>query len=270
MNILANVNWSSFGIVMLLLSALAVIFTVLILVVHKFCAVSEDPLIGEVQDKLSGANCGGCGFAGCSDFAKAVVEGRADVSSCAATSKENKATIAKLLGKEVVDEEPKIAVVRCAGETDKTNKKFTYIGNKSCEALACYFGGDKTCSFACLGGGSCEKACKFDSVHVENGVAKTDKDTCTACGACAKACPKHVIDLIPKSAPVYVACSSKCKGKDVMDGCKVGCIGCGLCAKNCPSAAIQMVDNLPVIDYAKCTGCKTCVLKCPRKIIREL
>ena len=44
--------------------------------------------------------------------------------------------------------------------------------------------------------------------------------------------PKHIIELIPKTSKVYVACSTTCRGKEVINACSVGCIGCGLCAKN--------------------------------------
>ena len=87
-------------------------------------------------------------------------------------------------------------------------------------------------------------------------------------GDCIKTCPRVCIERIPSTAPVYVACHSHCKGKEVMGQCSNGCIACGLCAKNCPQHAIEMVDNLPVIDYSKCTGCKTCVAKCPKHVIK--
>ncbi len=267
-NLLAQINWPSFFIVLGILALLAIIFTVLILVVNKFCAVEEDSRISQITENLSGANCGGCGFAGCADFAKALVEGRATVSNCAATSKEGKAKISAILGVEMSDETPKTAVVKCCGTPDVAAKKFDYIGLDSCEAKNACWGGDKVCSFGCLSGGSCEKACKFDAMHLNGAVPSADDVVCTACGACEKACPKGIIELIPKSAKVYVACSSKCKGKEVMDACKNGCIGCGLCAKNCPQNAITMQDNLPIIDYDKCSGCLTCVSKCPRKTIK--
>ena len=121
-----------------------------------------------------------------------------------------------------------------------------------------------------MGEGTCVSFCPFYAISVENGVSKVDRALCEACGACVQKCPKELIELIPKSSMVYVACSSKCKGKDVMNTCKVGCIGCGICAKFCPENAITLTNNLPVIDYSKCSGCKTCVLKCPRKCIKEL
>ena len=269
-NLLAVINWQSFGIVVAILAVLAIIFTVLIIVVGKVCAVDENPKIGEVAENLSGANCGGCGYAGCADFAKALVEGRAEVNECASTPKENKAKIGVILGKEVVDTEPMIAVVKCAGDTDSAIKKFKYIGNPYCEAKNAYFAGDKKCVDGCLGGGSCFNRCSFGAITIVNGVAVTNKALCIGCGACVKGCAKQVIELIPKTAVIYVACSSHCKGKDVIASCKAGCIGCGLCAKNCPNGAITMVDNLPVIDYSKCNGCLTCVAKCPKKVIKEL
>ncbi|WP_028323359.1 (Fe-S)-binding protein [Desulfatirhabdium butyrativorans] len=42
--------------------------------------VYEDPRIAQVEECLAGANCGGCGFAGCS--AAAVVAGKAKPGVC--------------------------------------------------------------------------------------------------------------------------------------------------------------------------------------------
>ncbi|MEG1519592.1 MAG: 4Fe-4S binding protein, partial [Clostridia bacterium] len=118
--------------------------------------------------------------------------------------------------------------------------------------------------------GSCVSVCPENAIKMKDGKSVVDKALCVACGACVKACPKHIISLIPRNAKVYVACSNVNKGKAVMDVCKVGCIGCGLCAKNCEYGAITMVDNLPRIDYSKCTGCGKCVEVCPRKTILKL
>ena len=271
MNLLLNpINWSSFGLVLVILTVLALVFTILILLVNKFCAVEEDPRIANVTENLSGANCGGCGFAGCADFAKALVEGRADVKDCSATSKEGKQIIATILGTTIEETEPMMAVVKCAGDLEASKSKYDYVGNTSCQSKNACLGGDKICSRGCLGGGDCAVACAFEAIKVINGVAVVCPSNCTACGACVKTCPKQIIELIPKRANVYVACSSDCKGKDVMKACKVGCIACGICAKNCPHGAIEMVDNLAVINYDKCTGCGICAEKCPRKTIKTL
>ncbi len=252
-----------------IIALLAVVFAVLIIVVSKLCAVKEDEKAKAVSEHLAGANCGGCGFAGCADFAKALSEGRATISQCGPTPNENKAKIAEILGVEFTATEQAYAVVKCMGGQNCSDK-FEYVGNEGCIAQATYMGGSKACSFGCLGAGTCEKLCPYHALTVKNGVSTVDKALCEACGVCVKACPKHIIELIPKSSKVFVACSSNCKGKDVMGACKAGCIGCGLCAKNCPENAITMVNNLPVIDYSKCTGCKTCVAKCPRKCIKEI
>ena len=268
--LLKPINWSSFGLVLIILALLALVFTVLILVVGKVCAVKEDPRIGQVAENLSGANCGGCGYAGCADFAKALVEGRADINACSSTSKESKQIIATIVGATVEDTEPMMAVVKCAGDKDSAKTKFDYVGNTSCQSKNASLGGDKACSKGCLGGGDCQIACVFEGIKVINGVAVGCPSDCTACGSGVKACPKGIIELIPKRAKVYIACSSECKGKDVMSACKVGCIGCGLCAKNCPQGAIEMVNNLAVINYDKCTGCGVCAEKCPRKTIKTI
>ncbi len=252
-----------------IIAALAIVFALLIVLVSKLCFVKEDERVVAISEKLSGANCGGCGYAGCADFAKALVEGKAEINGCSATAPENKAEIAGILGVEFAGACKTFAVVKCAGG-DKCKTKFEYLGNNDCGVLSSVMKGNKLCLDGCLGQGSCVSKCAHGGIKVENGVAKINGALCESCGLCVRACPKNLIELIPSTATVYVACSTACRGKEVMTACEVGCIGCGLCAKNCPQGAIAMVNNLPVIDYSKCNSCKTCVGKCPRKSIKEI
>ena len=267
--LLANVNITSVLIVIAIVAVLAVVFAVLIVTVSKLCAVKEDERISAVSEHLAGANCGGCGFAGCSDFAKALAEGRAEINDCGATPSSSKEEIAKILSIPYSATAETVAVVKCAGG-NACKDKYNYVGINECTAQISFLGGKKLCSSGCLGEGTCVATCQNGGITINNGVATIDVSSCISCGACIKKCPKHIIELIPKSAKVYVACTTKCRGKDVMSVCSVGCIGCGLCAKNCPNGAITMIDNLPVIDYEKCSGCKICITKCPRKTIKEL
>lgn len=267
--LLNSINVNSLIYVIVIVGVLAIVFGALIVAVSKFCAVKEDERENAVKENLAGANCGGCGYKGCADYAKALIEGNAKLCECSATPNENKEQIAKILNIEFTASSPVFAVVKCGGGINAKDK-FDYVGDKDCVAQNSAMGGKKVCSFACLGGGTCAKSCTEQGMTVEDGTASTNKVLCSGCGACVRNCPKGIIELIPKTACVYVACSSKCKGKEVMSACEVGCIGCGLCAKNCPENAITMVDNLPVIDYSKCSGCKTCIAKCPRHTIKEI
>ena len=267
--LLAPIDWKVFGLVVGIVAVIAIVFGILIIIVSKVCAVNEDERISKVAENLAGANCGGCGFAGCADFAKALVEGKAELSSCGATSSEQKEEICTILGIDFSSSEPMMAIINCAGGVNATDK-FDYVGNSGCNYQVALNGGSKSCPEGCLGDGTCLKACPHGGITYSNGVCVIDKDLCEACGVCVRACPKHLITFIPKRAKVFVACSTKCVGKVAMTNCKVSCIGCGLCAKNCPENAITIENGLAVIDYSKCTGCKTCVSKCPRKSIKEL
>lgn len=260
-------TWKTVGIVAGILAALAILIVTLILVVGKVFKVDMDEKVTKIMENLAGANCGGCGCSGCSGFASKLADGCGNLSDCHVTSPEKKAEIAKLLGIELTEEEPTVAVVKCNGGVENCADKFEYKGNPTCAANASLLGGNKACSFACLGCGDCKAVCPENAIEVTGRLAKVDPDRCISCGACIAACPKHIIERIPSSAPVYVACSSQCKGREVTSVCKVGCIACGICAKSCPHGAITMKDNLPEIDYTKCTGCLTCVEKCPRHII---
>lgn len=257
------------GIVAGILLGVSLVIVVAILVVGKVFKVNMDEKVTKILENLAGANCGGCGCSGCAGFAAKLADGSGDLSACHVTSPEKKAEIAKLLGIELKAEEPEVAIVNCNGGNGNAATAFEYNGNPTCAACAGLLGGNKVCKTACLGCGDCKNVCPEGAISIIGGAAHIDPDKCINCGACINACPKHIIERIPVKAPVYVACSSHCRGKEVMDGCKVGCIGCGVCAKKCPHGAITMVNNLPVFDYDKCTGCKTCVAACPRHIILE-
>ena len=269
MNLLAftSQTWITVGIVAGIFAGSAIIIGALILLVSKVFRVDVDEKVTKILENLAGANCGGCGCSGCAGFADKLAKGEGELSACHVTSPEKKAEIAALLGIELKDEERTVAVVKCNGGLANAPEAFEYVGENSCAANASLLGGNKVCKFGCLGCGDCKNVCPESAITVSDKLSEVDPDRCVSCGACISACPKKIIERIPASAPVYVACSSTCRGKDVMNACKVGCIACGLCAKKCPHGAITIVNNLPVFDYTKCTGCKTCVAVCPRHII---
>lgn len=233
----------------------------------KFMAVYEDPRVGEVTAVLAGANCGGCGYAGCSDYAKAVVEGNAPIDKCAPGGAACMEAISKIMGVGASSGVPKRAMVACSGTSDKCKLKFDYQGIETCAAAASVSGGPNACSFGCIGKGDCVASCKFDAIHVVNGVAVVDRQKCTGCSACTVVCPKHIIFMKPLETKPVVECSNREKGPVVMKECTAGCIGCMLCQKNCPEGAITVKDFVASIDYEKCTGCGICTTKCPKKVI---
>ena len=267
--LLANVNTTKILIIIAIVAVIAVIFTLLIVTVSKVCFVKTDEKAEAIASNLAGANCGGCGYAGCADFAKALAEGKAEITDCGPTSNEGKGKIAEILGVPFSGTEPMFAIIHCAGG-QISKDKFLYVGNEGCISQNQFLGGRKVCPSGCLGGGTCKKFCPYHAIEIKKGVAFADKVLCEACGVCVKNCPKNIIELIPKSAKVYVACSTHCKGREVIDACSAGCISCGLCVKNCPKQAIVMDNGVPVIDYSKCSGCGLCAIKCPRKCIKTI
>lgn len=219
---------------------------------------------------LPGNNCGGCGYAGCDSLAEAIAQGKAEVNACPVCSKEAIDKIADIMGKESLDNNRRVAFVKCAGTCDKAKSNFHYYGIKDCRQAASLPGnGEKTCAYGCIGYGSCVEACMFDAIDVKDGIATVDKLKCVACGKCVEACPNHLIELVPYRAKYKVQCNSSKKGKAVKDACDAGCIGCMMCVKSCESGAITVENNIAHIDYEKCTGCGKCAEKCPVKIIRH-
>lgn len=230
--------------------------------------VKVDPKESAVLDALPGNNCGGCGFAGCADCAKAIAEGKAAVNQCPVGGEPVAKIIAGIMGVEAGKEEKKVAYVRCSGDCTKAKDRYLYSGFESCTAAKMVPGGShKACSFGCMGFGDCVNVCEFDAIHIIDGIARVDKEKCKACGKCIKACPQNLITFVPYDSAYVVSCRNEEKGKDVMKECSVGCIACRICEKNCPSDAVHVVNNIAEIDQSKCTGCGICAEKCPRKII---
>lgn len=264
----------------IVLGVIALIASVLLYVLSKKFAVEEDPRLPAVLDALPGANCGGCGFPGCSGMADALIKGANAGSieglSCPVGGADCMSKIAGLLGMASAASEPKVAVVRCGGCFAKRPRTVEYDGLRTCSAVNSCGSGETGCGFGCLGCGDCVTACNFDAIHInpETGLPEVDDDKCTSCGACAKACPRKVIEIRPKGKVikeiphrVYVSCINKDKGAVAKKNCQAACIGCGKCAKVCKFEAITVENNISYIDPAKCKACGLCVRECPTQAI---
>ena len=260
----------------LVLGAIALVSAVILYVCSKKFAVKEDPRLGQVVEVLPGANCGGCGFAGCSGLAGALVKA-ADAGSleglmCPVGGSEVMGKVADLLGMAIANAEAKVAVVRCNGTCELRQRIASYDGLRTCTAMHASGAGETGCGFGCLGCGDCVAACQFDAIHIneETGLPEVDEEKCTGCGACSKACPRNVIELRkkgPKGRRVFVSCVNKDKGAIAMKACKAACIGCGKCLKECKFEAITVENNLSYINPDKCRLCKKCVEACPTHAI---
>ncbi len=236
----------------------------MLLVASKFFHVAVDKRVEELIKMMPGANCGVCSFAGCGQFAKAVIEGHARASGCRVLDEEKKKEIASFLGVEDEKGDRLFAVLRCQGGNQEVKRSSDYQGIKSCRAAALFFGGDKACPYGCLGYGDCIRVCPFDALSMgEDGLIRIDWEKCTGCGNCAAECPKGMLALVPQDCRVYVGCASKDRGKRVTQVCKKGCIACKRCEKACPVNAIEVEDNLAKIDYSICTHCGQCAEACP-------
>ena len=233
----------------------------------RFLAVKEDPRVAEVDEILPGANCGGCGYAGCAAYAEAVVLEDAPINLCAPGGAEILDKLADATGQTAQMAEHQVAVVLCGGEVENAPRKFDYNGVADCRAAHETGGGDKVCTYGCLGYASCSRACPVGAIEIVNGIAKVHPDLCISCQVCVRTCPRNLIKMVPYARKIHVMCSSKDKGPVVKKACKVGCIGCTICTKLAEDDAIKMEGFLAVVDYEKELDNDAVIEKCPGKCI---
>lgn len=251
---------------------------VLYFVAQKF-KVIEDPRIDSVEELLPGANCGGCGLAGCRAYAEAMVKAsdQGDTSglNCPAGGNDLMAMLAPVLGIEAVEKAPQIAVVRCSGSYSNAPQKISYDGPETCAFAHSLSSGVSGCPNGCLGLNDCVVSCTFDAIYIDKstGLPVIDEENCVACGACVKACPRAIIELRNKGKKgkrIYVSCINTEKGGLAKKNCSVACIGCKKCLKVCQYEAITVENNLSYIDFEKCKLCRKCPPECPTGAILEL
>ena len=233
------------------MGGLGVLFSAGLSVANKVFYVEEDPRIAAVQEALPGANCGGCGFPGCSAFAEAIVSGSAEINGCPVNTADGVQEVAEIMGVEAIAGERIIARVLCRGGHYETAKKSDYRGIHSCIAASITGGGDRLCEYGCMGFGDCVDVCPFDAMYMDdNGLPVILDDKCTGCGNCVDACPRGVIELHPESNRLFVLCNNHDKPKDARSVCIRACIGCGICARAVEEGQIQIENNLAKIDYS--------------------
>lgn len=259
------------------LAVLGGIFGVILAVANKRFAVEVDPRVEAIAAALPGANCGSCGFPGCSGFAEAIVEGNAPLNACSPGGDSVYTAIAKIMGARVEEgaKERQVAQLMCNGGIDNSKLLYRQSGITDCHMVAAHFQGPKACNYGCYGLGSCVKACPFGAITIgPDQLPVIDRDKCTGCGVCIETCPQHVLKLVGVSHLVHVRCNNKDKGKAAKEVCKVACISCKMCERNCPQDAIHVVTDgngsIAVIDYEKCTNCGICAEKCPTKAIEKI
>ena len=262
-------TWITIGLSAATLLLMAVFFSFVLGWANRAFHVPEDPRVEACIGMLPGANCGGCGFVGCREYAVAVVHDGAAVDRCTVGGAETAINLAAIMGVRLDASLPYRPVVHCGAHFEDRRMRPPYRGEARC-AAANLVTGVQGCTYGCLGFGDCQRACNFDAIHVIDGLATVDYERCVGCGACARACPRNIITMVPFKAErvLVVACSNHDAGKDVQRVCDVGCVACKACQR--ASSLFTVEDNLSVIDYdaynpANLGDALAAMKKCPRR-----
>ena len=254
----------------LLVAVIGLVCAGLLVFASKVFHVEVDERVTMVTECLPGANCGGCGYAGCSDYASNLVADESlPCNLCSPGGASVADQVAEILGRSAGSAEPQVAQVMCNGTCEASHPLLEWQGMQSCKGAKGWFSSPNSCMFGCIGLGDCREACQFDAIDVVNGVAVVNRENCVACGACVGACPQKIVQLVPKKNLVHVLCSSKDKGAVARKNCDNACIGCTKCTTVCNFDAITVEDFLARIDYDKCKSCGLCAAVCPTGAINS-
>ncbi len=202
---------------MIAIGGMGLVAALLLGVASKIFYVAVDPKVLEIADALPGANCGACGFAGCSSCAKAVAKGKAGPDACMAGGVEATMAIADILGVTIEVKEPEKARVGCWYNLEKADTKFQYDGAADCRAAMLLFEGSKVCDIGCLTLGTCVNACPFGAISIgKDGLPVINENLCTGCGTCQQICPRGIIRLTSQTERIqhiYTTdeCTSPCQ-----------------------------------------------------------
>ena len=251
--------------------AIGLVASVILVIASKVFYVYVDETTLALRAAMPGANCGGCGYAGCDDYANALgADHTLSPTKCPVGGADLAAKLAEILGVSAEMGEKQVAVVMCNGTSEAVKSLMEYDDIKTCKAAKTLYGGMNLCPYGCLGQGDCVVSCDFDALKIVDGVAVVDREKCTSCGACVKACPNHLIRISPAKNLVFVRCNNTDKGADARKACANACIGCMKCVKVCKFDSIKVENNVAYIDPDKCKNCGLCARECPTGAIVNL
>ena len=248
---------------------IALILAVLLIFSSKIFRVEVDERVTELTAKLPGANCGGCGFPGCAQFAKALVDDKAPVDGCSVGGADTASKVADYLGKVAPEQKERTrAYIFCHGHNGIAKSNKVYKGAPTCVS-AVMAGGTKECSYGCVGFYDCMNACEFGAIikDEETGMPVIVEDKCVSCSACVKTCPQKLIEIHPVSQDIHVYCKSKDKGPIAKKACDKACIGCNICVKNTKEGGMKVDNYLAIVNYEDYAVTDESIAKCPTKAI---